>query len=457
MDANDLSCCRSHRDTRHLILACLLAAALAVGCGDSGSAGAGALGEGNTADASDGQGAGDVAGPGDLDSAGPDGAGPDGAGMAGTGEDGAGTDAETAPLPPTEPGCGESVLLERPADPEARGPWPVGARTVSVAGLTVEVWYPASLGADIGLDVKVYDIRPTLPPSQVGLIPDEDNPWMPCDCVSELPLDTDHGPYPVVVFVHGTASFRMQSLTQMTHWASRGFVVVAADHPGLKLADILALACPDDEPSGARDLGADVDALLAALAAPEGDLGFLAGAIDPDRVGLAGHSAGGAATAELADRPGVRVAIPMSASQPIATASSVELALFLGGALDAIVEPAGTIKAFEDSLGFDRQIGILEGAVHLTFSDICRLRNAADEDLLTIAAAHGVCGFEFASVLVDCDQATLDHTRGGTIVNHLSTLALEQVLHCADTSAAVVGLPGAIPELVDWRVEPAGD
>ena len=43
-----------------------------------------------------------------------------------------------------------------------------------------------------------------------------------------------------VVFVHGTASFRTQSLTQMTHWASRGFVVLAADHPKIRLKDLLA-------------------------------------------------------------------------------------------------------------------------------------------------------------------------------------------------------------------------
>ncbi len=26
----------------------------------------------------------------------------------------------------------------------------------------------------------------------------------------------------------------------MTHWASRGFVVIAADHPGMRLLDILS-------------------------------------------------------------------------------------------------------------------------------------------------------------------------------------------------------------------------
>ena len=34
--------------------------------------------------------------------------------------------------------------------------------------------------------------------------------------LAELPIDDQNGPYPVVVFIHGTASWRTQSLTQMT-------------------------------------------------------------------------------------------------------------------------------------------------------------------------------------------------------------------------------------------------
>lgn len=48
-----------------------------------------------------------------------------------------------------------------------------------------------------------------------------------------------HGPYPVVVFAHGFSGFSGQSLPQMTHWASRGFVVVSADHPSVGLRTFL--------------------------------------------------------------------------------------------------------------------------------------------------------------------------------------------------------------------------
>ena len=169
--------------------------------------------------------------------------------------------ADTGDAGGPEPGCDDAVLLDRSDDPTVRGPWPVGTRDVMLGDVRVAVWYPAEIGSDEGTEPATYDIRDVLPPSQQDLITDEDNPLQVCDCARDLPLDTTHGPYPFVVFVHGTAAWRSQSLTQMTHWASRGFVVIAADHPGLKLGDVLTIACPDD-PSGERDLERDVDGML---------------------------------------------------------------------------------------------------------------------------------------------------------------------------------------------------
>lgn len=49
----------------------------------------------------------------------------------------------------------------------------------------------------------------------------------------------EHGTYPLLMFVHGTAGFRTQSLHQIIHWASRGFIVASADYPGIQLYDLL--------------------------------------------------------------------------------------------------------------------------------------------------------------------------------------------------------------------------
>ena len=145
---------------------------------------------------------------------------------------------------------------------------------------------PAHPGSVGDTDAIIYDIRDQLAPEEGVKIPDEDNPWHYCDCYRDLPLDTVRGPYPVIIFAHGTAGFRHQSLAQMTHWASHGFVVAAVDHPGLKLGDLLAFSFD-------QDLTADLNTLYAALENLEGDWAFLEGFIDLQRLGAAGHSAGG--------------------------------------------------------------------------------------------------------------------------------------------------------------------
>jgi len=37
-----------------------------------------------------------------------------------------------------------------------------------------------------------------------------DNPWQPCDCVRDLPLDETSGPYPTVFFFHGRGLTRAE-------------------------------------------------------------------------------------------------------------------------------------------------------------------------------------------------------------------------------------------------------
>ena len=45
------------------------------------------------------------------------------------------------------------------------------------------------------------------------------------------PADPDGGPYPLVLFSHGFAGYRLQSTFLTTHLASWGFVVAAVEHP----------------------------------------------------------------------------------------------------------------------------------------------------------------------------------------------------------------------------------
>mgnify|MGYP001446614435 CR=1 FL=1 len=146
---------------------------------------------------------------------------------------GCGGDSSDSQVPLVEgEGCESAALYERDSDAAERGPWPVGVQTVSLGRLDVEVLYPAVPGSEAGLSPLEVDIRYALPESEREKVGDDVRPHQSCDCYSDLPVDQEHGPYPLILFVHGTASWRTQSLSLMEHWASRGFVVASADHPG---------------------------------------------------------------------------------------------------------------------------------------------------------------------------------------------------------------------------------
>lgn len=369
----------------------------------------------------DGKGAADSAAPDVADAAGDGGA--DGAGDAG---------ADAAPAPK---GCDGASLLPLPPYAE-RGPWDVGVRTVVVDDLVTEVWYPAPPGSGAGLPPVVYDLRDALPPEEQGKIPNDHAPVLPCDCVRDLALDTAHGPYPVVAFVHGTAAFRTQSVSQMTHWASRGFVVVSSDHPHLKLADVLK------NDIGA-DLPGDVGTVLDALSAPAGDLAFLDGHLATDRVGLAGHSAGGGGIKTLGARPGVRVVMPMAAGGVDAAPTPVSTVIF-GGLEDGIVPFSEQQKGFDTESAPPKRLIGLAKAGHLAFSDICAI--AADEGgLVDLALAYGVNIPQpelFKLLATDgCKPGQLTPDEVRPVLNDATAAALEEALHCdAEATAALTGL-----------------
>jgi hypothetical protein len=316
---------------------------------------------------------------------------------------------------------------------------------LTLGDLVVEAWYPAAPGSSG--EVVQYDVRDYLPESEMGKIADADAPLQTCACERDLPVDAERGPYPVIVFVHGTAGFRAQSLEHTTHWASRGFVVLAADHPGLYLTDLLAMFCGGTP--GERDLDADLATIVDAVETGTG-LGDLAEVIDPTRIGMSGHSAGGGAIEAQGDVASVLV--PMAAGG-FEAGAALTSGLVLGGLEDTVVAYENQVMGYETAPSPKRLVGI-SPAGHLVFSSLCHIQNAAGEDLVSVAQDAGVCGLSLAGALFDCSEDYVSKDLGHRIVNDVTSAVFEEALHCnGDRAAWITDLPSRFPEVAELREE----
>jgi len=180
-----------------------------------------------------------------------------------------------------------------PYDPFARGPFPVGVRTVDVCDearggrrLPIEVWYPATdahAGQDLADPTRDrYDIVPGFPP----LVQDAVRGATP-----------RAGRHPLVAFSHGSGGHRRQSTFLTTHLASHGYVVAAVDHTGNTYRDMMQLAVAVRSGAPLPDTTTVVRQLADSRPA---DVAFMVERVqavfrdaDLDRLGMAGHSIGG--------------------------------------------------------------------------------------------------------------------------------------------------------------------
>jgi hypothetical protein len=319
----------------------------------------------------------------------------------------------------TTTACSSIKLRTIPTDPSVRGPWPVGSRTVTVSGLVTEVWYPATPGSEAGKTKDWIDTREYMPESD----PVATDPKFQIDSYDGLPIDTAYGPYPVIVYVHGTGSFRTASHALFTHWASRGFVVLCADNPGIMLGDLIEGGC------GAllsADQKGDTRKLLSAVRNPTGSLAFLAGRLASGRIGLGGHSAGGAAITGLGSEQGVQVIIPM-ASGGVDSGSVVASALIMGGLEDQAATPSIVRSGYEDT-PIKKRLVLIPDAGHMAFCSVCPIIMESDEELGSLASiANDGCGPQYMNPVLSTE-----------IVNFASTAVYEETLVCSSTAAGQI-------------------
>lgn len=334
--------------------------------------------------------------------------------------------------------------LDLPADPAAKGV-PVGVRTVVDPAFTAEVWYPAP---DAAADdpTELVDFGQFIPEVFTALVGEVSFPPVESGAVRDADLRVPDGePYPVVVFSHGFGGMRLQSLDYTVHLASRGYVVVAADHPGRMMGDILPClfsppleGCDLSGMAGADPAVADVTALADWVggAATEG---WLAGAIDPERLALSGHSAGAGTTAEAGEAdPRFTALLPMAAG---ATATRDVPELLMGGTCDSFASDDSVVAAWESAV--DGALVRIRGAGHLAFSDLCELDllALADELLaprddvsalfleqLRALASDGCPGVAPLVEAPDCAESYLSLETSDPIVRHYATVFFDDVL-----------------------------
>ncbi len=445
------------------------------GSGSSGSSGAGGSGAGgNSGSSSGGGGSGNTTNPGD----------------------GGGSSGETADAAPfttdaSAPGCGSTKLLEVPDDPSVRGPWEVGVKTVTIGRLTAEVFYPAQPGGTTGVAEVSYDLRQWLPKDQQAKVMDQYA--APLKAIGghlfrDVPMDGSYGPYPVVISIHGTASIRVASLSTYVQWASRGFVVVSPDYPGLFLTDELCATteCKSGSATipaskscgtvGTQDVPTDVKTQITALTTPTGDLAFLAGHVDMTRIGITGHSQGACIASGLTTDPNVEIVIPMAGAENAVASSTLKSVIYIAGMADTVIgystikignvvcaasgsqtdtSDTGAYNASPGAPVVKRLVGITGGG-HLSVTDLCQ-NNSRGNNSIQEASADKVCGIGSAAIiglptLFDCGTATLaDSVKA---VDYASTAALEETLHCQDRSKQFTNLKTALPVVGDFQHSP---
>lgn len=264
-------------------------------------------------------------------------------------------------------------------DPSLPGTYPVGVteltfiRESNTTGeeriLKTLIWYPADESA------RDHPVEPSLG----GVIDAE--------------MAADGAPFPLVIFSHGSGGIPQQSTYYTGHLASHGFVVAAPPHPGNTLNDCF----PCREQAGLLDSFLnrpdDVRFVLDSLLALNDDAeSIFHEALDPERLGISGHSFGGLVTMQLAQKDS-----PFSAALAMAPPGgslanlTIDVAiptLIMGGRLDRAT-PAEQQEDYFDAIdGVPHFLLLFPQGGHLSFGDVCVPALGGCEEGLSQERAH---------------------------------------------------------------------
>jgi predicted dienelactone hydrolase len=292
--------------------------------------------------------------------------------------------------------------------------------------VTVEIWYPSTPQAVAGVERYVvnlfgFDVARTPSYRDVARAP---------------------GAFPIVLFSHGNAGIRFQSIFLATHLASHGYVVVSPDHHGNTFLDIAA-GVIDPQTLANRPL--DMTFLLTEMLARNGmPADFFGGAIDPTRIGMSGHSLGGYTTFALA--AGTDKDARIGAFLPLAPAALFDDAFFgsisapiliQGGSLDVTTPFAPEqLAPYQLLHSGTNVVGLAEimEAGHFTFSDVCEV----PRDLVGFIGGFGEA----------CTPEFLPWRHAHDLIDYLALNFFDATLN-ADAGARARLTPDAVAKLED--------
>jgi predicted dienelactone hydrolase len=378
--------------------------------------------------------------------------------------------------------CGSSLPFE-PAGPEAApdpaspGPYPVGVRTLWLTDpdredpyggdggrrFRVEVWYPAVAEA-ARAPRDVVDLFAEAPPEVQTLLEGTEVPTISQDAARDAEPYLDDAPYPVILFSHGNGGIRTQSVSYTVHLASHGYLVLAPDHVGNLLYDMLDTS---DVQSSAMDSiferPEDLRLILDRLADGSFDpSGVLAPLADLSRVGVTGHSLGGL-TSLYVSQPDqdaydarYRVAVPITPATSVldllaAPVEGVTIPLlYVGATADATLSYEKETLAAYDLATQDKAVAGVVGAGHFSFTEVCRF------DLSSVAAVLGMTS-DVADLLDDgCGPQNIPVERAHTLNDWYGAAWFNVYLRGSEGTASTYLDPSAAPADVEYAIDRPG-
>ena len=357
------------------------------------------------------------------------------------GAPGSTTTAETVEAADSSTTTSESAV--EALDTSALGPYSVGRRTVTITDpgrsdrmLTTDIWYPTD--ATEG-DASTYSFAP-------GIEYDS-------DVALDAPRASEAGPFPLVVYSHGSGGLRYVSSFLTETLASHGVVVVAPDHAGNTTLDSIVGSEADRE-TIVRDRPLDVSLVIDAMLSGSADLDITK-IIDGGQIGVIGHSfggytalamGGGVSAFDIVDDDRVTVIVPLAPAAGVLSdedLAAIEVpTMVISGTLDTSTPIDPNTDRVTDLVSGPVTRVDLEGATHQSFSDVCDytvLLRDLDVDASLIDFVDG-----FADNT--CDPNVLDVELAHHLINRYAIAFL--LAELTGSPAAQATLDAAAPDAV---------